>query len=392
VRILYLADISFPLAQAYGVQTFETCRALAARGHAVTLLVRADSTWPARDPWLFYGAERDAGLTITRLPPLPGPLGRGAFATVAIGRVISVSPDVVLTRDLWVADRLLGLHRSLRPPIVYESHGYAPAMAPYSPGSDSRATPAAWRALKQLTARESRVWRTAAGYITLTRVHQQELEDRFGVRNHAAVIPNGVRLEPSRAPTPSPQPPFTVVYAGLPARPQGVDVLLSALAELPRVQARVIGGQTGDADHVRLDRLARDTGLSDRVTFTGWVQPASVALELARAHVLVLPHTMTHTSERYASPLKLFEYLSAGRPIVASDLAAAREILRHEDNALLVEPGSPSALAAAIRRVMGDRTLAEGLAQRAFEGAAHYGWDTRAERIEVVLDAARTPA
>jgi hypothetical protein len=118
VRILYLADISFPLAQAHGVQTFETCRALAARGHAVTLLVRADSTWPARDPWLFYGAERDAGLTITRLPPLPGPLGRGAFATVAIGRVISVSPDVVLTRDLRMADRLLRLPRSLRPPIV----------------------------------------------------------------------------------------------------------------------------------------------------------------------------------------------------------------------------------------------------------------------------------
>jgi hypothetical protein len=38
---------------------------------------------------------------------------------------------------------------------------------------------------------------------------------------------------------------------------------------------------------------------------------------------------------------------------------------------------------------MGDRTLAEGLSRRAFEDAAHYGWETRAQRIEVVLDAAR---
>ena len=82
---------------------------------------------------------------------------------------------------------------------------------------------------------------------------------------------------------------------------------------------------------MRLDGLARDIGVADRVTFTGWLPPASVAAELARAHVLILPNTPSHASERYTSPLKLFEYLAAGRPIVASDLAALREVLRHED-------------------------------------------------------------
>jgi glycosyltransferase involved in cell wall biosynthesis len=117
-----------------------------------------------------------------------------------------------------------------------------------------------------------------------------------------------------------------------------------------------------------------------------------VAGELARAHALVLPNTRTLMSERYTSPLKLFEYLAAGRPIVASDLAAIREVLRNEDNALLVEPGSPDLLAAAIRRLMGDVTLSERLAQRAFDEAAYYGWQTRAQRLEVVLDAARAQA
>jgi glycosyltransferase involved in cell wall biosynthesis len=140
---------------------------------------------------------------------------------------------------------------------------------------------------------------------------------------------------------------------------------------------------------VRLDRLARDQGVSDRVTFTGWLPPASVAAELARAHALILPNTRTHISERYTSPLKLFEYLAAGRPIIASDLAALREVLREDDNALLVEPGSPSAMAAALRRVIGDQTLASGLARRAFDEAAYYGWATRAQRIDVVLDVAR---
>ena len=96
MRILYLADIRFPLERANGLQTFETCRALAARGHAVTLLVRPDTTRPARDPWLFYGAPRENGLTLSRLPPLPGPLRRGAYLAAALGRAVSVSPDIVL--------------------------------------------------------------------------------------------------------------------------------------------------------------------------------------------------------------------------------------------------------------------------------------------------------
>lgn len=393
MRLLYLADIRFPLERANGLQTFETCRALAARGHAVTLLVRPDTMRPARDPWLFYGAPRQEGLNIARLPPLPGALRRGAYLSAALGRAISVFPDAVFTRDLTLADMLLRLPKTLRPPVIYESHGYAPAVTAERPRTLTGASPASSQKLRRLTRRESRVWRTAAGYITLTRVHQQELEDRFGTRPNSAVIPDGVRLDPSRVlQAPVSDAPFTVTYAGHLYPWKGVDVLVKALVELPGALLRIVGGQPGETDHVRLDALARELGVTERVTFTGWQPPASVATELARANCLVLPNTRTHTSERYTSPLKLFEYLAAGRPVVASDLAALREVLRHEENALLVEPDSPPALAAAIRRVMGDPTLASGLSSRAFDAAAYYGWETRAQRIEVVLDAARAQA
>jgi glycosyltransferase involved in cell wall biosynthesis len=390
VRILYLADIRFPLERANGLQTFETCRALAARGHMVTLLVRPDTSRPARDPWLYYGAPRDPRLSIARLPPLPPPLRRGAYIAAALGRAMTVIPDVVFTRDLTLADMLLRLPHRLHPPVVYESHGYAPVTAVERPKALGTGTRPSWRKLERLRRREARVWRGAAGYITLTRVHQQELDDRFGTRANAAVIPDGVRLDPARAPTPAPPPPFTVVYAGHLYPWKGVDVLIEALAELPDVQLRVVGGQPGESDHVRLDARARALGVDGRVTFTGWLPPASVTVELSRAHALVLPNPRLHTSERYTSPLKLFEYLAAGRPIVASDLAALREVLRDGENALLVEPGSAPALAAALRRVAEDPALAAMLSQRAFEDAGYYGWETRAERIEVVLQAAGT--
>ena len=102
---------------------------------------------------------------------------------------MSVAPDVVFTRDLVMADILLGMPKSLRPPVVYESHGYAPVWPPSAPRRSGRARRPRRRKMARLTARELRVWDGAAGYVTLTRVHQQELEDRFGARANSAVFP-----------------------------------------------------------------------------------------------------------------------------------------------------------------------------------------------------------
>ena len=105
----------------------------------------------------------------------------------------------------------------------------------------------------------------------------------------------------------------------------------------------------------------------------------------------MLPNTATEVSARYTSPLKLFEYLAAGRPIVASRLPALAEVLEDGINALLVAPGDPAALADAIRRLIADPALALRLAARAFADAEQYSWARRAERLDVVLARALSP-
>jgi glycosyltransferase involved in cell wall biosynthesis len=76
--------------------------------------------------------------------------------------------------------------------------------------------------------------------------------------------------------------------------------------------------------------------------------------------------------------------MAAGRPIVASNLPAFREVLSAEE-AVLVEPGSASAIAVAIERILGDEGLATRLASNAFEAAAQYSWTERARRLEQIL-------
>ena len=92
MQVLYFADTRFPIERANGVQTMATCRALAARGHDVTLIVRPDTAPVARDPFAFYGWAPVRGLTISPVPAAGGPRARrlrfllSAFQTVKASR------------------------------------------------------------------------------------------------------------------------------------------------------------------------------------------------------------------------------------------------------------------------------------------------------------------
>jgi glycosyltransferase involved in cell wall biosynthesis len=392
VDLLYLADIRLPLERANGLQTVSTCHALAARGHQVTLLVRPDTAAAPRDPLAFYDLPPLDTLAIARVPVAgPSPLRRAHYLAAAIRRSLAAPrPTAVFTRDLGVASLLARVPRAGRPPLVYESHGYAPTVSALMPTLHARAASASAAKLARLERRERRVWASADGYVTLTAAHRAELDARFGPRPGVAVVPDGTRLPAGRVFTwTGPRGARPVVgYAGHLYPWKGVDVLIDALAGLPGVAGHIVGGHPREPDLARLTARAAAAGLGSRVHFTGLVAPQAVAAELAAADILVLPNTATEVSARYTSPLKLFEYLAAGRPIVASRLPALEEVLEDGVNAVLVAPGDPQALADGVRRLVADPALAVRLAARAFADAERYSWARRAERLDAVLTGA----
>jgi len=388
VRLVYFADIRLPLERANGIQTMQTCHALAVRGHDVTLIARPDTHTPARDPFAYYDLPRHPSFRI-EVAPLAGPqlARRIGYLSFALGRGLGRGrADVLFTRDLGVASMLAGVPAALRPPVVYESHGYAPQVAAELPELVATARPASARKVARLDAREAVVWRAAAGYVTITRALADLLTERFGPRDNLAAVPDGVRLPAGReyVPPPAGGPP-RVVYAGHLYAWKGVDVLLDALARLRSVHGLIVGGHEQEPDLARVRGRIASLGLCERVDAIGQVPPGQVAAQLARGHVLALPNGPSATSARFTSPLKLFEYMAAGRPIVASDLPALREVLGDGENAILVPAGDPAALAAAIQRLIDDEALAAALGRRAFEMAADYTWARRAERLEPVL-------
>lgn len=393
MQILYFADTRFPIERANGVQTMATCHALAERGHDVTLVVRPDTAREARSPFAFYGLPETSRLTFHAVgAPQLAVLRRARYLLAAAALVAKHPARVVFTRDLGVASFLLQAPAARRPRVVYESHGVADVVARELPrllGGSTPEPPAS--KLTRLARREARVWRRAAAYVTITRALSDELAGRFGARQNVFVVPDGARpvsgtpAQMARAATSGG---IRVGYAGHLYPWKGVDVLIEAIALVPDARAVVIGGHPREADRQRLEQLARNTGVAARVSFAGPVPQPEVAGRLADVDVLVLPNTASAISERYTSPLKLFEYLTLGRAIVASDLPSIREVLTDRQTALLVPPGNAPALASAIATLAADHDLRARLGAAAAALAPEYTWARRAERLEGALEAA----
>jgi glycosyltransferase involved in cell wall biosynthesis len=397
VTLLYFADTRFPIERANGVQTMATCHALAARGHDVTLVTRPDTTSPPRDPFRFYGLAPLDTLRFASVSAAPGGrAGRVRFLLSAMRRSGGRPAPIVVTRDLGLADFLLQRPAGRRPPVVYESHGVTAVVSRELPAllGKPELAPSA-RKLHRLDRRERRVWRRASACVTLTRLLADDLAARHGHREKVFVVPDGAHpavaaASPPVRPDAGPAPPAPVVaaYAGHLYPWKGVDVFVRSLVHAPDVRGLIVGGHPGESDLARITSLAGDLGVRDRITITGLLPPGDVAARLAGASMLVLPNTASAISARYTSPLKLFEYLALGRPIVASDLPSIREVLEHGASAWLVPPGDPEALGAALVRLAGDAALSARLAAGASALMPRYSWDARAARLERVLEAA----
>ena len=393
-RVVIPADIRFPLERANGVQIVKTAAALAAGGTATTLLVRRSDPRPTAAILAQLGVTGDARLRVRRLSVLHR---RGSYTlprlsflvqALALGLAALARDAVIYTRDLQLAELLLGQPFRTRRRLVYEAHAVESVMYGERAALYGTSEPALESKRARLARREGRVWRQAAAVVTTTAGIRETFQAAYGPRETTAVISNGCDLAPDRAFSgPSAERPARVVYAGQLYVWKGVDVLVDAVARVPDVRLVILGGLEGERDLSRIRQLVEARDLGARVEMAGTVPQARVAEELRRAAVVVVPFLRSAMTERHTSPIKLFEAMAAGRPIVCSDLPSSREIVRDGEHALLVPPGDAEALAAAIKRLAEDPALAERLARAAFDEAPRYSWERRAARLSELFEA-----
>jgi glycosyltransferase involved in cell wall biosynthesis len=174
-----------------------------------------------------------------------------------------------------------------------------------------------------------------------------------------------------------------LVYTGGLLEWKGVDVLVDAVRELPDVRLVIAGGMGADVERLRVH--AR--GLNN-VRIDGFQPPERVADYLAAADLAVVPNrSQPAISSRYTSPLKVFEAMAVGVPLVASDLPSLRELLTHGVDAWLVAPDDAHALATGITRVLSDDALRARIAGTLAARGARDTAGARARRLLSWFDA-----
>ena len=176
---------------------------------------------------------------------------------------------------------------------------------------------------------------------------------------------------------PSSRAPVRIGFVGTLKPWHGTDRLLAACADLDGpFHLDIVGhGPEAEALAAQAERLR----LGARITFHGAVAPADVPAYLRRFDIAVAPYP---AGPNYFSPLKIYEYLAAGVPTVASRVGSIPELLAGTDAGILVAPDDIAELTAALQALLNDpaRRTRMGRAARA-EAIARHSWESRCRDI-----------
>ncbi len=283
-------------------------------------------------------------------PPEPGvtPLGN-SVPLAANGSVAPIAPDLPCAlRTIRALDDegfdVVHLHEPLVPGPCLTALlvADAPLVGTFHAAGSSASYRWAGRPLGWAAGRLTRRYAVSEAAATLAREH---------LGGSYEVLGNGIEVERFSQVEPWPSEGRTILFLGRHEPRKGLAVLVEALGDLPGDVHVWIAGDGPDTQ-----RLRAATSGDPRVSWLGRIDDEERARRLRGADVLCAPSL---GGESFG--VVLLEAMAAGAAVVASDLAGYATVARPEREALLVPPGDARALAAALRRVLGDRDRAQTL-------------------------------
>lgn len=222
----------------------------------------------------------------------------------------------------------------------------------------------------------------ADGVLPLTKEIQRLLH-QYGLTRPMEWVPSACRPMTGENTLTEDRKDIDILYIGQLYKWKGVDILIRAITFLEDTYKAVIIGGNREKDKKRIKKLAEELGVKDRVIFQGHILHRDVYKFIRRAKICVIPLPRAgYPESRFCtSPMKMFEILSCGTPIVASDLPSLREILRHNHNAYLVRPDDPKALALGITTLLKNDGLRRRLGEQGRLDMRNFTWSARAKKI-----------
>lgn len=363
MKILYFSTSVVPSHFANSVNVMKMCAALAKSGNEVEL-VCIQGTTTNEDSYSAYGVQSDFAISTVKNDSIG-----------ILRRIISLlrkapKADLVYTRytvAAYICNVLL--HKN----VVYEYH--APAVGRIN------------NYFEKNLVKSKRVL-----HVFITESLKEFYKEHRGLKETSPmiVLPDAAddpleeinNVECSKT--------LSCGYIGSFQKGKGIDIVVEIANKLGDVPFHVVGGSTADIERLKakckfkniiwygfLPQVEAMNVLKDKI---------DIALLPNQPQVYVGKHGNVDIG-KWTSPMKLFEYMSYGKVIIASDIGVLKEIIQNGVNALLVSPNDIDEWANAIQKIDSSRELANTIKHNAYNDfVANYTWDKRAQKLMVLIN------
>lgn len=346
---------------------FNTCYCLASAGHKVILLTKNQGI-SDEEIFKYYSLPAIDNMKIIKIRVSAFKIRWNfLYRFLALLKLLDLikknkSNIIIFISELKLGNLIIKFKKLLKVPVVYEFHDL--------------------RLFKNKIqdAIEEYVIKNADGIIVTTEALKEKIKS-FYKRSDLiekiplATIPFSVTADKTYPPSH-----WKVFYIGQLYYLQGVDILIKAfdyLKDQP-CSLHIVGGKNSEIKELK--KIAEELAIEDRVVFYGYKKPSELSELVSEADILVIP---SRAEERmpYVAHTKIYEYLSLGRPIIATDMESVREVLTDRINAIIVDSENPYAIAKGIKMVIHNPKMGREISANALKESENYTWQKRAQRL-----------
>lgn len=365
MKLVYLSSSVLPSRNANSVHVMKMCQAFAKAGAEVILYAPRNTSVSVEEIFNYFGIEKYSFKLALRPFVYFCNLRVISYVANAVFGVKKDRPDIIYGRDL----RSIFFSALINPraKVFYESH------KPFS----------SYRQIDKLFIKWMIARKNFIKFVVISKaLHQIYLQELglaasdFIVLHDGADAPASLEIKCHLTKRDS----LKAGYAGHLYKGRGIELIIKLAERLPNVQFLIAGGKEED-----IAMWSKSINL-DNLIFKGYLPPAEVASFLTDCDILLAPyqHAVSIDGEgdtsAYMSPLKIFEYMAAGRPMIVSDLPVLHEVLSEDDVCF----ADPSCVDSWIQRIeyLRDSDNRLRMAKNALEKlVANYTWKVRAEKV-----------
>jgi glycosyltransferase involved in cell wall biosynthesis len=367
LKIAYLSDSTIPSKKANSVHVMQMCDAFQKNGHEVLLTAfKGDGNHVST----IYGTDKFQ--IVFSKKPLPK-VGLWMHAFKSRKVLKEFKPDLVFGRSLFSC--CLAAFGGYK--VCYETHNPISSLDPIRK----------WSFKSLCTSKNFR------GLVTMSNALKNRLlgEQEYLSSERILAIHDGAKIYNTKESSlqsytwPSNPERTQVGYVGTISKGRGLEILVGLSKSFKEVDFHIIGGEASDMEKINLSEESLKE-LSN-LYFHGFIKPAEAILARKKCDILLAPYQENVTiasgnnTASYMSPLKIFEYMEAKKPIIASDLPVLKEVL-HQHNCLFAQSNNQNDWEIQLQKLIDDLPLGKRLANKAFEDLqSKYTWVSRAKNI-----------